>query len=184
MWRWVKRGNLRASITPGGHHRILKDDLESLMIEKGVFPLAPKRLQKNKILIVDDDRDTRVALNKAFSRHQYVTEDAADGFEAGIKVMQFAPDLIVLDLFMPGMDGFEVCRIVKGSALTSQIKILILTGFANNENRELIMKAGADLFLEKPANMDVLLQHVKELLLAGYLEANDDGREKVQSAPG
>ncbi len=164
MWRWVKSGNLMVSVTPGGHHRIVKEDLESFMREHGMYPMARKYFPRKRILIVDDDPLIRKALSMAFSARKYETEVAADGFEAGIKVMQFKPDLIILDLIMPGMDGFEVCNLIKKDSNLSHIKILVLTGYDSEENKEKIMKAGADCFLVKPADEEKLLQNIEGLL--------------------
>ena len=164
MWRWIKSGNLQVSVTPGGHHRILKQDLESFLVDKGMYPLARKHFPKNKILVVDDDPIIQKALPKVLLAHNYETCMASDGFEAGIKIMQFKPDLVILDLIMPGMDGFEVCGILKGDPTTSHIKILILTGYDTSENRNQIMEAGADDILSKPAETDTLLQHIENLL--------------------
>ena len=84
--------------------------------------------------------------------------------EAGIKVVQFRPDLVILDLIMPRMDGFEVCRYLKKDSATSGIKILVLTGYDTEENREEIMEAGADDYLAKPVETDDLIEHIGGLL--------------------
>ncbi len=164
MWRWVKSGLLRASVTPGGHHRIVKEDLESFLVEKGMYPLAAKRFPGNRVLIVDDDPTVRKVMRETLTQHQYETETAGDGFEAGVKVVQFKPDLLILDLIMPRMDGFEVCRYLKKDPTTSGIKILVLTGFDTLKHREQIMAAGADDFLAKPVEPDILIRHMEDLL--------------------
>ncbi len=164
MWRWAKSGNLKVSVTPGGHHRILKEDMESFLIDSGMYPLATKRYPRNRILIVDDDPTIQKALSQTLFNYKYETETAGDGFEAGIKTVQFRPDLIILDLIMPEMDGFEVCRYLKNDPTTSGVKILILTGYDTEENREKIMEAGADDFLTKPVEVDMLIRHIEVLL--------------------
>jgi len=169
MWRWAKSGILRTSVTPGGHHRITKEDLESFLIEKGMYSLATKSFPGNRILIVDDDAVVRESTSEILSRYKYETETAEDGFEAGVKVAQFKPDLVILDLIMPRMDGFEVCRYLKKDPTTSGIKILVLTGFDTGEYREQIMAAGADGFLAKPVEADILIRHLEDIL----------GRKKV-----
>ncbi|MDY6861398.1 MAG: response regulator [Thermodesulfobacteriota bacterium] len=120
-----------------------------------------------KILIVDDDPTIQKLFTSILSTRNYETEVASDGFEAGLKVMEFRPDIIILDLFMPGMDGFEVCKRIKGNPTTSQIKILAITGYDTGENRARIMEAGADDYLAKPIAMDTLLQHIEGILNPG-----------------
>ena len=164
MWRWVKSGGLKVSVTPGGHHRILKENLESFLLDSGMYPLATKSFPRNRILIVDDDLMIQKTLRQMLFNYKYETETAGDGFEAGIKTVQFKPDLIILDLIMPKMDGFQVCRYLKNDPTTSSVKILILTGYDTEENRKKIMEAGADDLLTKPVEVDIIIRHIEVLL--------------------
>ena len=164
VWRYIKSGDLRASQTPGGHFRILIKDLDSFIVERGMYPLANNLSSNKKILIVDDDPQIRDLLTQILSAHKYETETASSGFAAGAKVVTFKPDLIILDLLMPQMSGFEVCRLIKDAPQTSHIKILAVTGYDTKENRDEIMKAGADDYMAKPLSSDVLPGHVAGLL--------------------
>ncbi len=164
LMKCVNSGELQASRTPGGHYRILKEDLEDFIIKKKMYPLVQKRFSNKRILIVDDDPKVQKLLTAMLSTKKYETETASSGFEAGAKVVKFNPGLIILDLFMPEMSGFEVCKQIKKDSETSHIKILVLTGYDNKENREKIMKAGADDYIAKPVMRDVLLRHVEDLL--------------------
>jgi DNA-binding response OmpR family regulator len=155
---------LKASLTPGGHYRILKEDLETFAREKGMYPLASYRPNERKILIVDDDLQIRHMLTIMLSKEGFETETASDGFEAGAKAIRFNPGLIILDLFMPGMDGFEVCTRLKTDPASRRMKILIVTGFDSRENRDRIMDAGADGYLVKPIERRALLRQVETLL--------------------
>ena len=134
--------------------------------EKNAFVRELKNHQPvgKKILIVDDDPHIQALLSEMLSAHQYETEVASSGFEAGAKVVTFKPGLIILDLIMPEMSGFEVCRLIKENPATSHIKILAITGYDTEENRDRIMQAGADDYLAKPLIMNTLLQHVERLL--------------------
>ncbi|MGD2030149.1 MAG: response regulator [Desulfobacterales bacterium] len=163
LWRWVKSGELKSFHTPGGHFRILKQDLESFMREKGMLFPSHKDLNKKKILIVDDDNKIHELLTKILSSNGYKVEVASDGFEAGANILRFKPDLMILDLFMPGMDGFEVCKRIKTDPDASHIKILAITGFDTDENRKRIMQAGADGYLAKPMRKRTLLQNIEEI---------------------
>jgi len=164
LWTYIKSGELKASLTPGGHFRILKEDLEAFAREKGMYPLASYRPNDQKILIVDDDLQVRQMLATVLSKEGFETETASDGFEAGVKAVRFQPGLMVLDLFMPGMDGFETCRRLKTDPETRHIKILIVTGFDSKENMNRIMEAGADGYMAKPIVKKTLLGHIGTLL--------------------
>lgn len=164
LWKYVKSGELRASLTPGGHYRIKRKDLEAFARKKGMYPLANYKPPEKKILIVDDDAAIRNMIEEILSTHDYETETAAEGFEAGVKVSTFQPGLIILDLHMPGIDGFEVCRQIKQNPATAHIKILAITGFSSKENQDRIIGEGADRYLVKPVKNNILLRHVKDLL--------------------
>ncbi len=129
MWRWVKYGELKGFRTPRGIYKIRKKDLESFIRKKMKHLPVADLLQKKKILIVDDDKQIVEVLSLMLSSHGYQTEKAFDGFEAGAKVMQFKPGLMILDLYMPGMDGFEVCERIKKNSDTSHIKLMVLNCF-------------------------------------------------------
>jgi len=174
LMKCVNSGELRASRTPGGHHRILKEDLEEFIIKKKMYPLVHKRSSNKRILIVDDDLQIQKLLTVMLSSDRYETETASSGFEAGAKVVKFKPDIIILDLFMPEMSGFEVCRQIKKYPETSHIKILALTGYDSEENRDRIMEAGADDYMIKPVGKDVLLKHIEDLLI----EDSHNGKQR------
>ena len=164
VWRYIKSGDLKASQTPGGHFRILKKDLDAFVVERGMAPLPDTVSSRHKILIVDDDPQLRDLLTRILSGDNYETETAANGFAAGTQVALFKPGLIILDLLMPEMSGFEVCRQIKQNPETAHIKILAVTGYNTKENRENILNAGADDFLAKPLSADAVVEHVAALL--------------------
>ncbi len=161
IWKYVRSGELKASRTPGGHYRILKADLLAFMREKGMCSMES---DTKKILIVDDDLQIQNLLKKMLSKNKRHIETASNGFEAGTKMLQFKPDLVVLDLFMPGIDGFEVCDRIKGSFETSHMKILVITGHDTEEIRTRILSAGADDYMAKPLDMEKLQNDVENLL--------------------
>jgi CheY-like chemotaxis protein len=92
------------------------------------------------------------------SRDQTIQiEIARDGFEAGAKVESFRPHALLLDLMMPGIDGFEVCRRLRARPTLNHVRIVAMTGFPSQENIERIMSAGADACLPKPLDPERLL---------------------------
>lgn len=190
LWKYVKSGELKASLTPGGHYRISREDLEAFMRQKGMYPLGRYKPSRRKVLIVDDDPQVQKVLSGLLAAHGYETETASQGFEAGVKIMSFRPEVVVLDLVMPGMDGFEVCRRIKENPETSHIKVLALTGYHTEENRKRILEAGADGYMVKPPHGGTLLRQVTELMemaRRGRTSVSPPGDRKEQrtsSSPG
>lgn len=122
-----------------------------------------------RILVVDDDPGVREVIAAALrcDETDYEVETAVDGVDAGLKLERFHPDLIVLDVVMPGMGGLEVCNRIRNQHELDDTKIIILTGAPEGGKAETSLVYGADLFLQKPQPIDVLLAHIEELLEAG-----------------
>jgi CheY-like chemotaxis protein len=124
-----------------------------------------KGSNKKRILVVDDEEAVVSFIEGALLLEgKYEVAAATDGFDAGQQVVTFEPDLIILDIMLPGMDGFEVCRRVKTDVATQHIKVLAITGFASDENIEKILRMGADDYLAKPLKLQELHQKLEELL--------------------
>ncbi len=162
VWRWVKAHDLPATTTLGGHHRIRKSDL-SVFITKN-FRGGSGGISKKRILIVDDDPHIQKLMARTVEREGHAVESCSNGFEAGIRVIRFKPHLIMLDLFMPYMNGFQVCRQLKGDPETAAIKILAISGHSTQSNIEKALRCGADRFLKKPFEKAQLVQHMTSLL--------------------
>lgn len=162
MWRWVKAHDLPATTTLGGHHRIRKSDL-SVFLTKNVRGQGGGA-SKKRVLIVDDDPHIQKLMVRTVEREGYAVASCSNGFEAGIRVIRFKPHLIMLDLFMPYMNGFQVCRQLKGDPETSSIKILAISGHSTQSNIDKAFRCGADLFLKKPFEKAHLVSQMTSLL--------------------
>lgn len=162
LWGWVKSGYIKALVTPGGHHRILKEEVDRILKENQAPAHSQKQLKT--VLIVDDDPQVRNLISARLSRMGVDVDTADNGFEAGIKVAELLPDLVILDLFMPGMDGFEVCRRIKEKKELSQTKIIAMSGYDSVENSERILGLGADRFFQKSSDISILIEAVGGLL--------------------
>lgn len=163
---WIKRGMLHAYRTAGGHLRIKREELERFAREHSI-PLADRgRATGRRVLIVDDEEPIREALVELLSQYPEKLEvyTAADGFEAGTLVESLHPDLIILDLVMPGLDGFKVCQRVRSSERTQHARILVLTGFPSEQNIQRVSQMGADSCLAKPIDRKVLFESIGSLL--------------------
>ncbi len=162
MWNWVKSGDIEAFVTPGGHHRIQRSTIERLRSSR---PKTTKKIEQSPaVLVVDDDSAVRDTFSYGLARKNYRVETAADGFQAGIKILQFKPDLVLLDLFMEGIDGFEVCRTIKQNPELKSIKVLVLTGQDTPENRSRVFKEGADGYLPKTSDFKTVVKQIEYFL--------------------
>lgn len=116
------------------------------------------------ILIVDDEILSRRLLEALLRPEGYLTQSAGTGEEALALIAQRAPDLILLDVMMPGMDGYEVARALKANSATSNIPIIMLTALSDRDARLAGLNAGAEEFLTKPFHRAELLLRVRNLL--------------------
>lgn len=167
--------------------RLLEDT--SMM---GNPPLIPEALQipddstnsdaDCRILIIEDNIDVAAYIGSQLT-DGYAVAYAADGTQGLEKAMELVPDLIITDLMMPGMDGLEVCRAVRGNEILSHIPVIIVTAKVSEEDRVKGFEAGADAYLAKPFNHDELRVRVEKLLeqrrllREKYTKAVTEGKE-------
>jgi two-component system cell cycle response regulator DivK len=118
----------------------------------------------HKILIVEDNENNRSLLWDILTFHDYEVSAAADGQEGVALARELMPDLILMDIQMPGMDGMTAGGILKGDPATSGLKIIALTSFAMRGDQEKILAAGFDGYLSKPINTRELPGLVKRWL--------------------
>ncbi len=118
----------------------------------------------NRVLVVDDEDDVRQLVHDILTGNGYEVFTASSGEEGLSKSVSLKPDLIVLDVVMPGISGLEVCRLVKAKPSMGSVRILILTALGRDVDRQLINEAGADDYLRKPFGVNDLLSKVDELL--------------------
>lgn len=162
--RWILSGKLKAHRTPGGHFRISKSDLHEFML-KNNLPIHEKiEISRKKILIIDDDDEVRKSISTYLTMHNYEIFTAKDGFEAGFIITQQSPDLAILDLIMPQIDGFKVCSMIKNNIFTKHIKVIVLTGYANEKNIKRAYKCGADKVLSKPVEAEELFEAISSII--------------------
>lgn len=161
---WINGGKLKAYLTPGGHHRVTPDDARAFFKEFGIP--VPRQLQsEKKVLIVDDDQEMAGALQRAFDRHPEVFKTAVchTGVDALITIGESIPDLLVLDLVLPRMDGAQVCSILKAKPQTGAIKIIGISGQTILEQNRL-GQYELDAFLPKPLDVLELVARAAKLL--------------------
>ncbi|MHB8773247.1 MAG: response regulator [Syntrophales bacterium] len=165
--KWLDTGKLRAQETEDGHRLIGKEDLERLLKEIGIpLPGGTKREGRKRILVVDDDRIIVETLVQALEEDDYGYDvySAADGFEARLQIGHFKPDLLILDIMMPDIDGYEVCRKVKSDPAGKDTKIIVLSAYLDAEAFEQMRTYGADACFSKPLPLAQLKREVARML--------------------
>jgi excisionase family DNA binding protein len=155
---WIDRGMLPAYRTPGGHRRVERRDLVRFLREHRMpVPLELRAI--NRLLVIDDEPAFLRAVRRDLKRHADEIEvETADGALDGLlKVVTFFPDAVLLDTFMPGLDGVEVCRRLRSSAATAHIAVVAITGRPSEEVAASYREAGAVACLSKPLDVGELL---------------------------
>jgi diguanylate cyclase (GGDEF)-like protein len=140
-----------------------------------------------RILVVEDDPDLRKILKAVLLREGYQVQEAGDGEDA-LRVVDAAhPDLILLDVMMPRMDGRQVCQRLKANQRTSQIPIIMLTAMSETEDRVRGLDIGANDYITKPYEQRELLMRVRNLLDWGRLQRDANpltglpGNQRIES---
>ncbi len=167
---WVNAGRLPAFRTPGGHRRIRREDLVRFMRDNGM-PL-PEDLRDGsgriKVLVIDGEPGVRhmLAEHLATRATPYEVLTAGDGFEAGRLVATFRPDAILLDLRLPGVDGYQACRTIKADPETSGTVVIGMSAYPSIEIEARVLECGATRCFAKPVDpsalasfLDTLFEH-------------------------
>lgn len=167
--KWIKSGKLRAFSTPGGHYRISAEDFRTFL-EKYEMPVDEAFFKggdrKRTVLVVDDEPNIRDIVRRLLKElePELRIEEAADGYEAGIKIGSLHPDLVIMDVMMPRVDGISLCRSIRDNPDTRDIKVLAITAFPEKDNVKKMYDAGADLCLIKPLQFEHFRLEVIRLL--------------------
>lgn len=163
---WIDAGQLSAERTPGGHRRVEPDDLIEFLKRQEMRIPPELDVVPPTILIVDDEADVAAwmanILRESYPEFRVLT--AHDGFDAGKIITAELPELVILDLYMPGLDGFEVCRRIRTDPQTQSIKVIAATSHPSPQAEQAIRDAGAEVYLTKPVDADHLVRVVGDLL--------------------
>ncbi len=163
--RCFDNGTLKGFRVPGSRfRRIPRDHLYAFMKDNGI-PTDTLESGKRKVLIVDDDEELVELLSDVFARDsRFEIRTANNGFAAGMAVKEFRPDLVVLDVMLPDINGKEVCERVRSDETLESVKIICISGMVEQDKVIELREAGADDFMHKPFNVDRLLDRACDLL--------------------
>jgi excisionase family DNA binding protein len=165
--KWVASGKLKAYRTPGKHSRVSIEDFVAFLnlYHMPVPAEFVHTIAQRKILIVDDDRGIVSSLHRALTlENKYMIDVAYDGFEAGKKFVVFKPQLIILDIHMPGLDGYQVCANIRSDPSNKSVRILAISGVSETQEIKKIMDLGADDYLSKPFSNKVLKDKISRMI--------------------
>lgn len=163
--RCFDNGTLKGFRVPGSRfRRIPRDQLFQFMKENGI-PTDALESGKRKVLIVDDDEELVELLVDVFEKDgRFDIRTANNGFDAGMLVKEFRPDLVVLDVMLPDINGKEVCQRVRSDNTLEAVKIICISGMVEQDKVADLKDAGADDFIQKPFTVDRLLDRACDLL--------------------
>ncbi|MBI4396280.1 MAG: response regulator [Elusimicrobia bacterium] len=167
--RWIKDGKIPFFRTAGGQSKVWVRDLVPFLKTHNIpVPpeMTPEPEEAPKILIVDDEPEVRTLVSRIVRRTfpEADVHDAGDGFDAGQKVADLQPALIILDLRLPGMDGFRVCQSIRQDDRFRKTRILAMTGYGVDDSRKRVLSLGADDFIAKPFSTTEMSDKMKKLL--------------------
>ena len=163
--RCFDSGQLKGFRVPGSRfRRIPRETLYKFMKENGI-PTDALESGKRKALIVDDDEALVELIRDVLEADgRFDVRAVNNGFDAGITVREYKPDVMILDIMLPDINGKEVCERVRGDSNLDAVKIVCISGMVERDKVQDLKDAGADEFLHKPFDVEVLLAKVCDLL--------------------
>ena len=170
--RCFDSGQLKGFRVPGSRfRRIPRDVLYKFMKDNGI-PTDALESGKRKALVVDDDESLLELIVDALEADgRFEVRTANNGFDAGMMVKEYHPDVLVLDIMLPDINGKEVCERVNGDSTLDDVKVICISGMVEADKIDELKTAGADDFLQKPFETDTLVQRVCKHLDMQYKAA-------------
>ena len=159
--RCFDNGQLKGFRVPGSKfRRIPREALYKFMKDHGI-PTDALENGKRKVLLVDDDVEIVELINRALQDDgRFEVKIAANGFDAGMMVKEYRPDLIILDVMLPDINGKEVCHRVRADSNLEDVRIICISGMVEDDKIQELRLAGADDFIHKPFDVDVLIERM------------------------
>jgi excisionase family DNA binding protein len=155
--KWACRGELKCHLTPGGHRRFYRAEIESFVRDRDMSYAADGR-QSQRVLVAENDRQFAQYLFESLQQVPRLDVTITfDGFEAGRQLQKTSPEILLLDIQLPGMDGYEVCRQLSEDPETARTRIIAMTGSYSADVAARIRRCGVDHCLSKPFSLDTLM---------------------------
>jgi excisionase family DNA binding protein len=163
--RCFDNGQLKGFRVPGSRfRRIPREALYKFMKDNGI-PTDALESGKRKVLLVDDDADLVELMHRMLDEDgRFEVKIASNGFDAGMMVKDYRPDVIVLDVMLPDINGKEVCQRVRADPTLEDVRILCISGMVEDDKIQELRLAGADFFMHKPFEVEKMIDRMCELL--------------------
>lgn len=159
--KWVNDGLIQAFRTPGGHRRIRASDLILFLRNHNMpVPRVLEDVGRVRVLLVDDNQAQLAALSRSLKRQRFEVVTANNGIDALVLVGSYHPQFVVLDVFMPDVDGLEVCRRLKKRPETRDIQVIVVSGDLTSTLQRKALEAGAVKCFEKPIDTQALISTI------------------------
>jgi len=164
---WIYDGALKAFTTYGGHYRVWPSDLRNFVTETRMdiqFDFIDDR--RSRILIIDDDHEYTAVLKVAIAQELPNTEvlSTDDGYEGLLLMGEVKPQLVILDLKMPKVDGFQVLELLRSRKEENALRVLVVSSYLDEEARRKLKLSVADAFMEKTSSIKDLLAAILRTL--------------------
>ncbi len=174
---WIYEGALKAFTTYGGHYRVWPVNLKKFLDTAGMdIPFEFVDDTSTHILIIDDERTYAQMLKSVISAElphvEITTTD--DGFEGLLLIGEIKPQLVILDLKMPKIDGMGVLELLRKRKIDHDMKILVISGYLDDETRELLAKTPADAALDKQSDISLVVKTVGALIRSESIEYQEE----------
>jgi excisionase family DNA binding protein len=169
---WIRDGHLKAYRTPGGHGRVAEEDLQRFLDERGIHPLPaapdhshdrPAVQPRTRVLFIDDDENLLDIVREVLEANGFEVQTARHGFLAGYLVAHFQPNVIVLDIMMPGLDGFEVMSLLRKRPEARDVPVIACTSLRGTDAEARAQEAGFVNYLKKPLDFRGLVALLREV---------------------
>src|SRR5256885_12345022 len=163
--RCFDNGQLKGFRVPGSKFRRIRREALYKFMKDNNIPTDALESGKRKVLLVDDDLELVETIHKALQEDgRFEVRIASNGFDAGMMVKEYRPDLIILDVMLPDINGKEVCHRVRADSSLEDVRILCISGMIEDDKIQELKLSGADEFLHKPFEIDELIDRMCGLL--------------------
>ncbi len=159
--RCFDSGQLKGFRVPGSRFRRIPRDLLFKFMKENGIPTDALESGKRRVLLVDDDEELVELITDVLkSDGRFEVRVATNGFAAGMVVKEYRPDIVVLDVMLPDINGRDVCKLIRSDSTLEGVRIICISGMVEQDKVHELKRAGANDFLQKPFDVEDLIDHM------------------------